>query len=175
MRLKQYYVDTTTTGTVSPWHMLDWRQNPFSVSFQVDAVGGAAFIIELGYSDLVSKKVTVTRSTTTATLTYANHGLTTGDSVIVYNCGAPLDGTFTVTRSSSNVVTYTVANSGATAVYPDLARAIFIKPMTHSSFSSPATASIDCQAGAPVQFVRLKVTTGAAGNATLLISQGSNY
>ena len=176
MKIKSFYLSGAATG-YTPWHFLDWRQNPFAVSFQVDHKGTTlAYTVEYGYSDLIVKRPHITRSTTTATLTYPNHGLNTGDSVIITGCGSPLDGTYQVTYSSASAVTYTVANSGATIVSPEFARAIFVRVMTHDTYGTPATTSTDGNLAFSVQATRVKVTTAEA--ATYLnfhVSQGSNY
>lgn len=176
MKIKQFYVDTTNTGTVSPWHFLDWRQNPFAVSFQIDQGSGTgAHVVEYGYCDMVPKRVALSRTTTTATLTYKNHGLKADDSIIVTGAGAPFDGTYQVaSRVSADAITYTVANSGATTATPETAKAMFIKTMVHDSYGTPATASSDGNLAFSVQAVRVRVTTGGAGNLTFAVSQGSN-
>ena len=176
MKIKQFYLDTTTTGNVTPWHILDWRQNPFAVSFQVDqALGTAAYVVEYGYSDLTAKKVNLTRSTTTATLSYPLHGLMAGDSVVVSGAGAPFDGTFQVaSRVDANNVTYTVPDSGASSAGSDTAKAVFIKTMVHDTYATPATVSTDGNLAFSVQACRVRVTTGGAGNLTFHVSQGSN-
>lgn len=175
MKIKSFYKSGAATG-YTPWHFLDWRQNPFAVSFQVDHKGTTlAYTVEYGYSDLIVKQPTITRSTTTATLTYPNHGLNTGDSVIVSGCGAPLDGTFQVTYSSANAVTYTVANSGATVVSPEFARALFVRVMTHDSYSPAVTASSDGNLAFSVQATRVKITVAEASTyLNFHVSQGSN-
>jgi hypothetical protein len=175
MKIKQFYLDTASTGNATPWHFLDWRQNPFAVSFQIDQSGTAAHVVEYGYSDLIPKRVALSRTTTTATLTYKNHGLIAGDSLVVSGAGAPFDGTYQVaSRASADAVTYTVANSGATAATPETAKAIFVKTMVHDSYGTPATANSDGNLAFSVQACRVRVTTGGAGNLTFHVSQGSN-
>ena len=69
-----------------------------------------------GYSAFVentSLSGTYARSTTTATITSANHGLTTGQ--WVYLDWDLTDDPYQVTVTNSNVFTVTVANSGATS------------------------------------------------------------
>ena len=83
MKIKQFALNTASTGAVTPWHFLDWRQNPFAVSFSIDQTGTAAHVVEYGYSDLVRKQCNASNSTTTTTFVLANHGLITGDSVVV--------------------------------------------------------------------------------------------
>lgn len=55
------------------------------------------------------------RSGTTATVSFAGHGYATNDYVLVLGVGAPFDGFYQITVSSSSVFTYTVANSGLTS------------------------------------------------------------
>lgn len=183
MKIKQFFKSGAATG-YTPWYFLDWRQNPFAVSFQVDYVGTTlAYTIEYGYSDLVPEPVIITNSTTTATVTFPNHGLATGDSVIIsgaeYADGTDqtadtLNGTFQVTRTGANTFTYThTTNDGTVCKNP--ARAVFIKVMTHDSYGTPVTAASDGNLAFSVQATRLKITTAeAATSLTFHVSQGSN-
>jgi hypothetical protein len=183
MKIKSFFVDGAATG-YSPWHFLDWRQNPFAVSFQVDYVGSTlAYTVEYGYSDLQPKPVYIANSTTTATVTYPNHGLSTGDSVIISGAeylngtattATTLNGTFQVTRTGANTFTYThTTNDGTLCRNP--ARAIFIKVLTHDTYGTPSTAATDGNLAFSVQATRVKVTTAeAATSLTYHVSQGSN-
>jgi len=71
------------------------------------ATGYSAFV------DNTSISGTYARTTTTATITSANHGLTTGQ--WVYLDWDLTDDPYQVTVTNSNVFTVTVANSGATS------------------------------------------------------------
>jgi hypothetical protein len=184
MKIKSYFLSGAATG-YSPWHFLDWRQNPFAVSFLVDYQGGGtlAYTVEYGYSDLAPKPVHITNSTTTATVTYPNHGLVTGDSVIISGAeyadgtdqtATTLNGTYQVTRTGANTFTYVhTTNDGTKCVNP--ARAIFIRVMTHDTYGTSAIASTDGNLAFSVQATRIKVTTlEAATSLVFHVSQGSN-
>lgn len=57
----------------------------------------------------------LTSASTTATVTHADHGYTTGDSITISGAAqSPYNGTYTITVSSSSVFTYTFAGSGTT-------------------------------------------------------------
>jgi hypothetical protein len=57
----------------------------------------------------------VTSASTTATATLVGHGYRTGDSVVIAGANqSPYNGTYTVTRVSDDVFTYTFAGSGTT-------------------------------------------------------------
>jgi hypothetical protein len=183
MKIKQFFVSGAAAG-YSPWHVLDWRANPFSVSFQVDYIGTTMdYTIEYGYSDLVPKKVDISNSTVTATVTYKNHGLSTGDSVIisgaVYGDGTAktattLNGTFTITRTSADAFTYAHTTNDGTII-ENPATAIFMRVMTHDSYGTALKVSSDGNLAFSVQAVRLKVVTGeAATSCVFTVSQGSN-
>lgn len=184
MKIKQFSLDTTTTGAVTPWHFLDWRQNPFAVSFSIDQSGTAAHVVEYGYSNLVAKDAVATNSTTTTTITLPNHGLITGDSVIISRAwwanGTNADteattrnGTFAATRVDANSFTITgTTNDGTAFKYP--LQVMIVKTMVHDSYSSPATANSDGNLAFSVQACRVRVTTGGAGWLTFNVSQGSN-
>src|SRR6267378_2440928 len=106
--IKQTVTPTVAGGAAGPWIPLDYLQRPFNVALMVSLsqdASGITYSVEYTPDNPNSSKNTanpvasLTRSTTTATLTFANpHGLVTGDAVVVYNSGdANLDGTYTVT------------------------------------------------------------------------------
>jgi hypothetical protein len=171
MRPKTYVLDTDATGQ-TPWHMCDFRANPFSVAFQVDIAGNTGtYTVEHGFCNMVLEDCNISRSTTTATVTLANHGLAVGDSIVVSNGGAPLDGTYAVASVTNvNVFTYTVANSGATTA--NGARILRIRVMPHSSIAAQTT-SKDGNYAYPVQFVRARCTVAGAGNYYFTVNQGN--
>jgi hypothetical protein len=71
------------------------------------------FCTEAGSQTAVTNK---TRAGSTATLTAANHGLVTGDSLYVIGVDAALDGgPYTVTSTTTNTVSYNTATSGTIA------------------------------------------------------------
>lgn len=181
MKIKQFVLDTGTQFNTTPWCALDWRQNPFSVSFQVDIAGSTGtYTVQYGYSDLIPKKVTISNSTTTATVTYPNHGLKTGDSVIIsgarwadYSTATNLNGTYQVTRVDANTFTYVHTTDANTATAPDASTAIFIKVMDHDSVAAKTT-SEDGNLAFGVQFVRCWCTVAGAGKYLFTVTQGSN-
>lgn len=112
----------------------------------------------------------ITRSTTTATLTLVDHGLTTSDSIIVKGAGAPLDGTYAVASvSSADVITYTVSNSGVT-ISGSQATVAPMRTFNHSILASKTTAA-DGNYAFPVAAIRLNVSSYTSGKATLTFIQ----
>lgn len=172
MRPKSYYISTAAAGA-TPWHMCDFRANPFSVAFQVDIAGNTGtYTVEHAFSDMVIRTAGISRSTTVATVTLLNHGLAVGDSVVVRNASAPLDGTYAVASvTSTSVFTYTVANSGATAA--PAAEILSLRVMPHSSVAAQTT-SKDGNYAFPVNFVRCRITVAGAGTYVFHVNQGSN-
>jgi hypothetical protein len=172
MRPKSYTLSTAATGA-TPWHTCDYRANPFSVAFQVDIAGNTGtYTVEHGFCDMVVAQGKISRTTTTATVTLKDHGLAVGDSVVVTNGGAPLDGTYAVASVTDvNTFTYTVANSGATAA--PSANILRIRVMPHSSIAAQTT-SKDGNYAYPVQMVRARCTVSGAGSYVFHVNQGSN-
>lgn len=174
MRPKTYRLSTGATG-VTPWHMLDYRANPFSVAFQVDIAGNTGtYTVEHGFCDMQKYGASIARSTTTATVTMANHGLAVGDSIVVENC-ADLGGgagTYAVAAVTNvNVFTYTVADSGS--ALESNARITKIRVMPHASIAAQTT-SKDGNYAYPVQFIRCRCTVSGAGSYYFTVNQGSN-
>src|SRR5438874_124978 len=103
-----------------PWFPLDTIQSGFGVGYFCSVQGSSTltYKIEHGFYDPSrdEQPVYITRSTTTATLTFpAACSPKVADSLVVTGAGAPLDGTYNIASvTSSTVVTYTVVNSGAT-------------------------------------------------------------
>lgn len=105
----------------TPWVLANYYSNSFGIGFGVKLSEGATltYSVQHTFDDLytVRKDVSISRSTTTATVTLPLHGLGVGDWINVTNSGNPaLDGQFSVASVvDENSFTYTVANSGATA------------------------------------------------------------
>lgn len=192
MKIKKYVVNTAATGTVSPWHFLDWRQNPFAVSFQVDVNVGstATYVVEYGYCDMVPKRIQLAQATTVGTVTYPDHGMAAAgtkvgpDSIILSDCWVQsttaltrvptLEGTFPVASvTNKDVFTFTVSDS-ATRVLAHPPRAMFVKAMEHDSYNTPSAVSTDGNLAFSVQAVRVRIASGSAGALTFTVSQGSN-
>jgi hypothetical protein len=172
MRPKVQVTDTSVGGA-SAWIPVDWKQNPFSVGFYVDVQGTGTYKVQHGFTDFFKKGCLITRTTTSANLKSALHGLQVGDSVVVEGAGAPLDGIFAVASVvDANNVTYTVANSGAATSDP-AARVMFIRVADHSTVTAKTTSS-DGNYAFPVQMVRLNVTTPGVGNYAFHVAQGNN-
>lgn len=113
--------------------------------------------------------VGLTRSTTTATMVFPSHGLTTNDSIVVIGAGAPFDGTYAVASvTDANTITYTVANSGATAAQ---GRCVRTRVFDHASITGK-TANSDGNYAYPITACRINITAYTGGNVTLAVRQG---
>jgi len=118
----------------------------------------------------LKQDVSITRSTTTATITFTaggtayNHGLITGDSITVAGSGdSNLDGTYSFTRTSDTAGTYTVADTGISSAK---AKCVTMKVFTATDFSSLTVAA---QGGfvLPVTAVRSTISSYTAGQLTV--------
>lgn len=119
----------------------------------------------------MGKLTKLTRSTTTATLIWPAHGMTTADSLIVQGAGGTMDGTYTVASVvDADTLTYTVANSGITTAQ-DGFQVMLLKVFNHDTLASKTTAD-DGNYAFPVPFVRLNVTPYTSGQATLVVVSG---
>ena len=179
------------TGATGPsgWVEIDYLQKAFAVGF-LCTVGGATapsmiYKIQAGfYSGNYDTELTLTRSTTTATLTFkaaytdpntqaawVNHGLSTTDSIVVNGAGAPFDGTFQVASvTDSRVITYTVLNSGATTAAPGFRVARMF--VSDHPIVTGATGSTAGNYAYPINYVRTNITTFGSGSLTLSLNQG---
>jgi len=169
---------------ITPWIVLDYTQRPFDVglfaSLSEDASAAATYSLEYTPDNPNQTKgtrnpvVSLTRTTTVATLTWANpHGLTTGDAAKVYNSGDPnLDGDVQVASTpSANSITYTVANTGLTT-QTGYAEAIALRVFALPTALTAATTRQSAALTTPAWAVRLHVTALTAGSVLLEVVQG---
>jgi len=113
----------------------------------------------------------LTRVTTTATLIWPDHGMTTSDSIVVQGAGAPLDGTYPIAGiTDANTLTYTVLDEGV-ATAKDGFQVMLLKVFNHDTLASKTTAD-DGNYAFPVPFCRLSVTPWVSGKATLVVVSG---
>jgi hypothetical protein len=179
---------TTGATGASAWVPIDYLQKAFGIGFRCTVGGGSSpdvtYKVQHAFSSLVQDTVVrITRSTTTATLTFnaatalngidawVNHGLSVGDNVVVRGAGAPLDGTFAVASvTNSRVVTYTVANSGVTVAGPQASvERLYVGD--HPVVTG-ATGSTDGNYAYPPNYIRTNITAYGAGSLTLSLNQG---
>lgn len=165
---------TLSAAGATAWVPLDTRLNPFEVVVRQDLSSGASLTSKFQYTISPMNKpreiVSITRSTTTATLTFSSaHGLSAGSSLVIHGAGAPFDGTYDVTSvGSATVVTYTVTNSGATTAGAGTKVYTFLV----SDWPSGAlTTSADDFISGPVTMVRGVVTAYTGGSVRYSIIQ----
>ena len=165
----------------SAWIGIDRLQSSFAVGFRCTVEGGASltYKVQHGFSDGIPVGgIAMTRSTTTATMTWpgvtpaildAGHGMQSGDCIVNIGYGAPFDGTYTVTVSSSTVLTFTVANSGLTASNAGTTQRIYVGD---NSVVTAETTSQDGNYAFPPSMIRSYITSYSSGALTLSVNQG---
>jgi hypothetical protein len=166
-------VTLTATG-VSSWIPINWRQTPLGVSLSVILGGHATpnvtYTVQHTTSDLGKEtKVSISRSNTTATVTWAGHGAATGDSVVMKQAGSPFDTTGSaITVVDANSFSYTVANTGPTTAK---GIATMLNVLNHDVLASK-TVSDDGNYAYPPTAIRLNATI-TAGTATMNVVQSA--
>lgn len=171
-----FYQLTASATAFTDFAVLDYRQRPFGAALRanlpstVTATYTANYTLDDPQAQLIP--TAITRSTTTASLTYANHGLNAGDYIRVTNAGAPFDGLYKVASvTSSSIVTYTVANSGLTTA-KTTATFTPMRVTALTAFSAKTTAA-DGSISYPVRAVNLDVTAySGTGQVMLEVLQG---
>lgn len=113
----------------------------------------------------------LTRSSTTATLIWPDHGMTTSDSIVVQGASTEMNGTFAIASIvDADTLTYTVTDAGDT-VAGDGFQVMLLKVYNHASLAALTTAA-NGNYSFPVPFVRLNVTSYTSGKATLVVVSG---
>lgn len=185
----------------SPWVMLDRLQQAFSVGLEVVPSAGAVLAakVQLSFDRTTAydseRSISITRVAGLATVTDIGHGLTTGDSAIIYgtNSGAvagtpgnldtlkgPLNagllpGTYgvDVTVVDTNTYTYAVGNTG---VLTANGIAKYLRVADHATLGA-VTARANGNVAFNVMAVRLQVsslTTGILPSVDFIVLQGSD-
>lgn len=159
----------------SPWIPINYLQVPNNIGFAVTLSSGASltYTVQHTFDDVsidALRLVSISRTTTTATVTDPDHGLSVGDSIMIRDTGSSnLDGTYSVASVvDANTYTYTVANTGATAA---TGKVKSFRVFNHEDVASK-TDRQDGNYAFPVRAIRLNISTYASGKATLTILQG---
>ncbi len=168
---------TVGSQTFSNWIPINELANAFQIGLACCISSGASATYKVQHTfdepgpDGLHP-VSISRTTTTATVTDTDHGLSVGDNVLVEQSGSTnLDGSYAVASvTNQNVYTYTVANSGATADNGN-AKAHNFRVFDHAIITGQ-TGRIDGNYAFPIQAVRLNVTTWASGKVDLTVLQG---
>jgi len=151
---------------VSPWVPIDRNQMVANIGFGVSlsATANLTYRVEHSFESPMEKtQKRVTRSGTTATLEWVSHNLRVGDSLII-DGPAPFNGTFAVaTVPTADTVTFTVAASGDTVDYVDVAG---LRVFPHSTVVDQIV-SADGNYAFPISAYRLNVTAYTAGAAVM--------
>jgi hypothetical protein len=170
----------------SPWVPLDYIQHPFQVSIAGLMSSGAAFTWSVQYTydeisfDQAKEDVTIARAGTTATVTWPNHDMVTGDSTIILGSGSaaldsqvdtggrPISSDITVVDAST--FTYTVANTGPT-VSNGFAKAMRLRVFPHAVLTA-VTTRLDSNFNLPCKGLRYQITAYTSGRLIGLVTQG---
>ncbi len=173
-------VVTLDQAGASQWLWLDSRrfiEQNSSLAVTYDADGNLTYDVELTYdrnSNLRWQRATITRVTTTATVTLVDHGLNTGDNVTVFDTGytshtpvPDLEGTFDITVVDKDTFTYTVASGANLNV---VSRVVSFRVFDHPDLTAKTSGEAAVQRD-PVSGVRLNVTAYTAGQVTLTVLQ----
>lgn len=163
---------TVSSATRGAWIPLNTYISPFNVGIGCVCSSNinATYAVEYSHDNPLDPVAChISASTTTATLTLTNHGLTTSDSIIVVGTGnANVDGTFQVAGvTDQNVITYTITSTAAVFTSGKVA---VMRVFTHSTLTAK-TANADGNIAYPVQAVRLRITSHTAGYVTMLVNQ----
>lgn len=163
-----------TAAGFSPWIPLNWRRKNFEVALGVKLSSNAnlTYSVQHTMDPLLleeTQEFSIARVATTATVTKTNHGVSVGDWVMVRDCGAPFDGEFSVAAiTDQDNFTYTVANSGATAVARGKGWLKTARVFPHSTLAAK-TASADGNYDFPPMACRLLISAFVAGYADLTV------
>lgn len=176
---------TVGSATTSAWIPLNTKKPTFGTALFVGLTGTVNLTYSVQHAvptntggqyhpvpgNEVGVNAKLTRVTTTATLVWAGHGLTTSDSIVIQGAGAPFDGTYAVASVvDADTITYTVTDSGL-ATAQDGFQAMLLKVFNHDTLAAKTTAD-DGNYAFPVPFVRLNVTAYTSGKATLVVVSG---
>lgn len=169
----------------SAWVPLSYIHTPFDTTLAciLSSDGNLTYSVQYTYDQMDNSEdvlATFTRTTTTVTVTYPGHGLSTNDSVITYaSTDANIDSlkdsgnrpiAQDVTVVDANTFTYTVLNSGLALGSLNVKR---FRIFTHSVLAT-LTARQDSNFNLPCSGVRLKVTVFSAGKVEMMVTQGQD-
>lgn len=178
--MRQQVIKQSAAGS-SKWLFVDNRRfsSDFELGLQTTIESGATLTYDVELTtdrntNVRWKKASISRTTTTATVTLANHGLKTGDNVIIFdtnytnhNPETNLEGSFDITVTGVNTFTYTVTDTGQTAA---ICRLISFNVFDHADIAAETTAQQGVQS-TPVSAVRLNVTAFTDGFVELTVLQ----
>lgn len=167
-------VQRLSAAGFSPWIPVPRvSRSSFKVGFGVKLSSGASLTYSVQHTmDYFYNKThsfSISRTTTTATVTRTNHGLSVGDWTLFSNCAAPFDGEYqVVTVADANTFTFTVANSGAASVAHGAGLLQTARVFSHADIAAE-TASADGNYEFPPMAIRFIITTYVSGFADFTV------
>lgn len=174
MRTYSVTCDSTETPTYSKWLRCNHYMWDFSIGFRAQPATGTTGTYSIQESLSNPEQFVAanfSRSTTTLTITLANHGLVVGDGVFLQ--GTPWDTTdgksiAVVSVADVNTMTLTVANTGATSGSLQICT---IRVNTDSNYTAVSGIQSGSTTGG-IQLIRVAKLAGTlAGRVTLEVAQ----
>lgn len=164
-----------SSASFSDWILINRMTTSFGVGLGVSLEDGATltYTVQHTFDDLYARTqaFSVSRTTTTVTVTKANHGLAVGDWVKITNAPAPFSGEFAVAAVTDvNNFTYTVADAGATSLAAGVGYIQTARVFPHETLASLAV-SADGNYAFPPRASRLNVSAYTDGYAELTVIQ----
>lgn len=178
--MRQQVAELDLVGS-SPWLFTDNRRHgtDFNLGIQVTLAPASVLTYSVEQSkdrnaiERVRSDLSIARVTTTATATLLDHGLKTGDSVVIYdtnftthNPEPNLEGRFDITVVDKDTFTYTVANTGQTAAIGRVISYNVAPTGVTDEFTEIETAIVE-----PLSALRLNITAFTSGSAKLTVLQ----
>lgn len=164
------------SATFSTWIPLDSRNYNFQVGLAVGISSGASLTYSVQHTfdnfwENRTDRYSISRTTTTATVTKVAHGLTAADWISVQGV-APFNGDFAVASvTDADTFTYTVANSGATSQGIGTGNYISTAHVFPHSVVAAKTTNVDGNYQFPPFATRLIISSYTSGTATLTVIQ----
>jgi hypothetical protein len=178
-------VTTTPLGATGPgpWIPIDYLEHGFGVGYFVSVQDSSSLTFKIQHAFFANpgtpnvnpdyqSPITLTRSTTTATLTVPlAFAPKVGDCIEVEGAGAPFDGVYDIASvTNSKVVTYTVANSGLSTA--NVGARVRIMHVEDDTVVTGKTGSTSGNIAFPINALRLNLTAYSSGAAILTVNQG---
>lgn len=177
---------TQSAAGPSAWVPVDYLAIAFGIGFGCSVSSGASltYTVQHTFDDLGpgSPGTTpttgfhyptggISQTTTTITVTDANHGLSVGDFVQLQGCGSGMDGAYTV-ASVTNANVYTLTSAVSQSATASSAGFVCGARVYNHPVVVGATARQDGNYAFPIRAMRVNVTAWTSGSVSLTVLQG---